>query len=85
MLLKSTYYAQLCSKITMVNILIACINPIRNRKRATSASATTDVYYIYGPVPLSLISEGLGSVILSLIRDTIMYRCTHTWVTLDFN
>ena len=71
-------------KITMVNILIACINPIKNRKRTTSASATIDVYYIYGPVPLSLISEGLGSVILSL-RDTIMYCCTHTWVTLDSN
>ena len=40
--------------------------------------------YILALAPLSLISEGLGSVILSL-RDAIMYRCTHTWVMLDSN
>ena len=62
MLLKLTYYAQLCSKNYDGKFLIACINSIRNRKRATSASATIDVYYIYGPVPRSLISEGLHGI-----------------------
>ena len=48
----------------------ACINPIRNRKRATSATVT---YF-----------RRLGIIILSQ-SDAIMYRHMHAWVTLDSN
>ena len=70
-------------KCTMVNIPKILESKFYNviQKGDNSNHSKTEKELL---APLSLISEGLGSVILSL-RDAIMYRCMHTWVTLDSN